>query len=80
MIRCSASRRCSHRRSRSDRQIVPYSGRLAADESGLLRSGVAALLVIIVVLWLDFRNVAGVLLGLLPLGAGLVITLAGLVC
>ncbi|CAN5321553.1 MMPL family transporter [soil metagenome] len=48
-------------------------------KAGFLRAGVAALLVIIVVLWLDFRNVAGVLLGLLPLGAGLVVTLAGLV-
>lgn len=43
--------------------------------SGFLHAGLAALAVIVVVLWLDFRSVRYVLLGLLPLALGLVATL-----
>jgi uncharacterized protein len=44
-------------------------------KAGFERAGLLALGVIVVVLWLDFRDARRVLLGLLPLGVGLVFTL-----
>jgi hopanoid biosynthesis associated RND transporter like protein HpnN len=48
---------------------------LKAMQSGFARAGAYALLVIVVVLWLDFRSVRHMLLALAPLGAGALITL-----
>jgi hypothetical protein len=47
-------------------------------KAGFLRAGVAALIVIIVVLGLDFRNLRYVLFGLLPLALGMTATLGAM--
>jgi hopanoid biosynthesis associated RND transporter like protein HpnN len=44
-------------------------------KAGFERAGLLALAVIALVLWLDFRNLRGVLLGLFPLAVGIVATL-----
>lgn len=44
-------------------------------KKGFLRAGLVAIAVIVVVLWFDFRSAQCVLLGLLPLAAGLVVAL-----
>ena len=63
------------RRSRGDRQAVRHARRTPGDAIGFARAGVYALLVIVVVLWVDFRTVGHTLLALAPLVAGAVITL-----
>ena len=44
-------------------------------QDGFARAGVYALLVIVVVLWLDFRSIRHTLMALAPLAAGAVMTL-----
>ena len=47
-------------------------------KAGFERAGLLALAVIAIVLWLDFRNLRGMLLGLFPLAIGIVATLGTL--
>jgi hopanoid biosynthesis associated RND transporter like protein HpnN len=51
---------------------------LKAMKNGLFRAGVYAFLVIVLVLWLDFRSPGRTLLGVLPLLLGVVLTLGWL--
>jgi uncharacterized protein len=51
---------------------------LDAMRNGFLRAGLAALVVIIVVLWIDFRSLFDVCCGVVPLVVGMIATLAGL--